>query len=99
MQPFPCGRIHLQRRIEDEEQCPLLVRELQGLIRLVFPEHLHDREVLQEDYIRRVLHLRKVKQRGTLNIVTLNDCQEMTVSQSVVQSVSQKMLKWFIISD
>lgn len=85
MQPFLCGRIHLQRRIEDEEQCRLLIRELQELIQLAFTQHIHDREVLEEDYIRRVLHFRKVKLGDTLNIVSLND--------------RQKMLKLFIISD
>ncbi|XP_075869494.1 nondiscriminating glutamyl-tRNA synthetase EARS2, mitochondrial isoform X1 [Nelusetta ayraudi] len=53
------NRIHLQRRIEDEEQCRLLIRELQELIRLAFTQHIHDKEVLEEDYIRRVLHFRK----------------------------------------
>lgn len=77
-----CGRIHLQRRIEDEEQCLLLARELQGLIQQAFTQHIHDREVLQEDYIRRVLHLRKVKPLDTLNIVWVLDCLWGDDSQS-----------------
>lgn len=73
MQLFLCGRIHLQRRIEDEEQCHLLAKELQGLIQQAFTQHIHDREVLQEDYIRRVLHLRKVNvPLDALNIVSLS---------------------------
>lgn len=64
------NRIHLQRRIEDEEQCPLLVRELQGLIQQVFTQQVHDRDVLQEGYIRRVLHLRKGHISSLKDLVT-----------------------------
>lgn len=53
------NRIHLLKRIEDEEQCCLLIKDLQGQIQQAFAEEIQDTEVLQEDYIRRVLHLRK----------------------------------------
>jgi len=55
-----CGRIHLQRRIEDEEQCGLLIKDLQALIRHACTAEIQEEEVLHEDYIRRVLRLRKV---------------------------------------
>uniref|UniRef100_UPI0037E822CB nondiscriminating glutamyl-tRNA synthetase EARS2, mitochondrial n=1 Tax=Semicossyphus pulcher TaxID=241346 RepID=UPI0037E822CB len=52
------NRIHLQHWIEDEERCRLLVKDLQGQIQQAHTAEIQD-EVLQEDYIRRVLHLRK----------------------------------------
>lgn len=55
-----CGRIHLQKRIENEEQCHLLVKELREEILQAYPAEIQDREVLHEDYIKRVLQLRKV---------------------------------------
>lgn len=55
-----CGRIHLQHRVENEEQCRSLVRDLQGQIQQTFTTDIQDGEVLQERYIKRVLHLRKV---------------------------------------
>lgn len=55
-----CGRIHLQHRIEDEEQCCLLIKDLQGQIQQAYTAEIQDKEVLHEDYIKRVLHLRKV---------------------------------------
>lgn len=54
------GRIHLQHRIEDEEQCRLLIKDLQEQIQQAFIAEIQGRDVLHEDYIRRVLHLRKV---------------------------------------
>ncbi|XP_034543811.1 probable glutamate--tRNA ligase, mitochondrial [Notolabrus celidotus] len=53
------NRIHLQHRIEDEEQCCLLIKDLQGQIHKAYSAEIQDEEVLHEDYIRRVLHLRK----------------------------------------
>ncbi|XP_029281383.1 nondiscriminating glutamyl-tRNA synthetase EARS2, mitochondrial isoform X2 [Cottoperca gobio] len=53
------NRVHLQRRIEDEEQCDLLIKDLQGQILQACAAEIHDEQVLQADYIRRVLHLRK----------------------------------------
>ncbi|XP_034052651.1 probable glutamate--tRNA ligase, mitochondrial [Gymnodraco acuticeps] len=52
------NRIHLQHHIEDEEQCATLIKGLQAQIQQVCGEEMQE-EVLQEDYIRRVLHLRK----------------------------------------
>lgn len=59
-----CGRIHLQHRIEDEEKCQLLIKELQGQIQQAYAANIQDKEVLHEHYVRRVLHLRKVSQRA-----------------------------------
>ncbi|XP_056136664.1 probable glutamate--tRNA ligase, mitochondrial [Lampris incognitus] len=53
------NRLHLQQRIEDKEHCALLVRELQGQIQQAYATEIQDKEVLHEDYITRVLHLRK----------------------------------------
>ncbi|CAJ1053986.1 probable glutamate--tRNA ligase%2C mitochondrial [Xyrichtys novacula] len=53
------NRIHLQHRIEDEAQCCLLIRDLQGQIQQTYSAEIQDKDVLHEDYIRRVLHLRK----------------------------------------
>lgn len=53
------NRIHLQLRIEDEEQCVLLIRDLQGQIQQTYAAEIQDKEVLHEDFIRRVLYLRK----------------------------------------
>ncbi|KAM4584558.1 nondiscriminating glutamyl-tRNA synthetase EARS2, mitochondrial [Odontesthes bonariensis] len=53
------NRIHLQQRIEDEQQCRTLIKALQDQIQQAFPSQIQDKDVLHEDYIRRVLHLRK----------------------------------------
>ncbi|XP_059189510.1 probable glutamate--tRNA ligase, mitochondrial [Centropristis striata] len=53
------NRIHLKHRIEDEQQCRLLINDLQGQIQQAYAADIQDKEVLQEDYIRRVLHFRK----------------------------------------
>ncbi|XP_062865834.1 nondiscriminating glutamyl-tRNA synthetase EARS2, mitochondrial isoform X2 [Trichomycterus rosablanca] len=53
------NRIHLQQRIEDESQCRLLVEELKNLITQTLGDQIEDQEVLQRDYIQRVLHMRK----------------------------------------
>ena len=53
-------RIHLQQRIEDEKQCRILIKELQDQIQRAYPAEIQDKDVLHEDYIRRVLQLRKV---------------------------------------
>lgn len=55
-----CDRIHLEQRIEDEEQCALLIKDLQDQIQQTHSAEIQDEEVLQQDYIRRVLQLRKV---------------------------------------
>ncbi|XP_040002842.1 probable glutamate--tRNA ligase, mitochondrial [Xiphias gladius] len=53
------NRIHLEQRIGDEEQCLLLIKDLQVQIQQAYTAEIQDEEVLHEDYIRRVLHLRK----------------------------------------
>ncbi|XP_061843842.2 nondiscriminating glutamyl-tRNA synthetase EARS2, mitochondrial [Nerophis lumbriciformis] len=54
------NKIHLQHRIESEQQCNFLIKELQGQIQEAYAgEVQQDGDVLREDYIRRVLHLRK----------------------------------------
>lgn len=50
------NRIHLQQRIEDESKCRVLIKDLQQQIQQVYTAEIQDKE---EDYIRRVLHLRK----------------------------------------
>lgn len=53
------NRIHLQQSIEDEKQCLVFIKDLQELIQQAYAAEIQDKEVLHEDYIRRVLHLRK----------------------------------------
>ncbi|XP_061889594.1 probable glutamate--tRNA ligase, mitochondrial isoform X2 [Entelurus aequoreus] len=54
------NKIHLQHRIESEQQCNFLIKELQGQIQEAYAgEVQQDGDVMREDYIRRVLHLRK----------------------------------------
>lgn len=53
------NRIHLQRRVEDPQLCSSLVCELQTLLLHQYCELNSDQDILQKDYIRRVLHHRK----------------------------------------
>ncbi|KAM8773162.1 nondiscriminating glutamyl-tRNA synthetase EARS2, mitochondrial [Acanthopagrus schlegelii] len=53
------NRIHLKHRIEDEDQCRLLIKDLQELIKQAYPAEIQDAEILHEDYIRRMLQFRK----------------------------------------
>ncbi|KAM7419683.1 hypothetical protein PAMA_016663 [Pampus argenteus] len=53
------NKIHLQQRIEDEEQCHMLINDLRRQIQRAYNTEIQDQDVLHEDYIRRVLHLRK----------------------------------------
>ncbi|KAM8842313.1 nondiscriminating glutamyl-tRNA synthetase EARS2, mitochondrial [Synchiropus picturatus] len=53
------NKLHLQHRIEDEHKCRALIHDLQVQIRQTYAAEIHDQDVLQEDYIRRILHLRK----------------------------------------
>uniref|UniRef100_A0A3P8X0S4 Glutamyl-tRNA synthetase 2, mitochondrial n=1 Tax=Cynoglossus semilaevis TaxID=244447 RepID=A0A3P8X0S4_CYNSE len=53
------NRIHLLRCIEDTDQCMLLIKDLQERIRQTFTTEIQNEDVLNQDYIRRVLHLRK----------------------------------------
>lgn len=55
-----CGRVHLQHRVENEEQCRSLIRDLHEQIQQNFTTDIQDGEVLQEQYIKRVLQMRKV---------------------------------------
>ncbi|KAJ3615282.1 hypothetical protein NHX12_018850 [Muraenolepis orangiensis] len=53
------NRIHLQQRIEDEEHRDSLVKELQERIEKAYAKEIQDTGVLHENYITRILHLRK----------------------------------------
>ncbi|XP_024001252.2 nondiscriminating glutamyl-tRNA synthetase EARS2, mitochondrial [Salvelinus sp. IW2-2015] len=53
------NKIHLQQRIDDAVQRDWLVKDLQGRIQEVYGTQVQDQDVLQPDYITRVLHLRK----------------------------------------
>ena len=53
-------RIHLEQRIEDEEQSDSLVKELQEHIQEAYAEEIQDKDVLRGSYITRILRLRKV---------------------------------------
>uniref|UniRef100_A0A8C7IUZ4 Nondiscriminating glutamyl-tRNA synthetase EARS2, mitochondrial n=1 Tax=Oncorhynchus kisutch TaxID=8019 RepID=A0A8C7IUZ4_ONCKI len=53
------NKIHLQQRIDDAVQCDWLVRDLQVRIQEVYGTQVQDQDVLQPDYITRILHLRK----------------------------------------
>ncbi|XP_061736318.1 probable glutamate--tRNA ligase, mitochondrial [Nerophis ophidion] len=54
------NKVHLQHRIESEQQCNFLIKELQARIQAAYAgEVQQDGDVLREDYIRRVLHFRK----------------------------------------
>ncbi|XP_071783828.1 nondiscriminating glutamyl-tRNA synthetase EARS2, mitochondrial [Centroberyx gerrardi] len=64
------NRIHLQQRIEDKEQCHLLVKDLQGQIQQTYTAEIQDEEVLHEDYITRVLQLRKGHISSLKDLVT-----------------------------
>ncbi|NWZ74028.1 SYEM protein, partial [Acrocephalus arundinaceus] len=53
------NRIHLTRHIENPGLCQKLVRELQGLVELVYGDQQVDPDVLEKEYVERVLLLRK----------------------------------------
>lgn len=53
-------RIHLVQQIGDERLRRKLVTELQTKVEQVYGDRLVDREVLEKDYVERVLLLRKV---------------------------------------
>ncbi|XP_031418038.1 probable glutamate--tRNA ligase, mitochondrial [Clupea harengus] len=53
------NRIHLLHRIDDVERGRHLVEELREHIRQTFGPQVQEQDVLKEDYIQRVLHLRK----------------------------------------
>ncbi|XP_034044757.1 probable glutamate--tRNA ligase, mitochondrial [Thalassophryne amazonica] len=53
------NKIHLQQQIENQEQCSLLVKDLQQQIQQNYKEKIQDKQILHDDYIKRVLHFRK----------------------------------------
>ncbi|XP_053813674.1 probable glutamate--tRNA ligase, mitochondrial isoform X2 [Vidua chalybeata] len=53
------NRIHLTRHIENQGLRQKLVRELQGLVELVYGDQQVDPDVLENEYVERVLLLRK----------------------------------------
>lgn len=53
------NRIHIQKQIEDKEMCDWLVGDLQRQIQQAYGQQIQDQDVLQKDYITRILHLRK----------------------------------------
>ncbi|XP_053085750.1 probable glutamate--tRNA ligase, mitochondrial isoform X2 [Pangasianodon hypophthalmus] len=53
------NRVHLQQRIEDELQSRLLVDEVRNLLTLTYRDQIQEQEVLDHNYILRVLHMRK----------------------------------------
>nr|XP_006013426.1 PREDICTED: probable glutamate--tRNA ligase, mitochondrial isoform X2 [Latimeria chalumnae] len=53
------NRVHLIRRIENDHQRQMLVKELQTQVEEVYGEKLQDRDMLQKEYVERVLLLRK----------------------------------------
>ncbi|CAL8354513.1 unnamed protein product [Boreogadus saida] len=53
------NRIHLEQRIEDEEQSDSLVKDLQERIQKAYADEIQDKDVLRGSYITRILRLRK----------------------------------------
>ncbi|MBN3303301.1 SYEM protein, partial [Amia calva] len=53
------NRIHLLQRIGDDGKCRSLVRDLQGHIEQVYGPQIEDKDVLHQEYIERILQLRK----------------------------------------
>ncbi|NXS87058.1 SYEM protein, partial [Erpornis zantholeuca] len=53
------NRVHLTRHIENQGLRQRLVRELQGLVELVYGDQQVDPDVLENEYVERVLLLRK----------------------------------------
>ncbi|XP_058615385.1 probable glutamate--tRNA ligase, mitochondrial isoform X2 [Onychostoma macrolepis] len=53
------NRVHLQRRIEDEQKCAVLRDELRRQVLHTHGSEISDRTVLEPHYIHRVLQLRK----------------------------------------
>lgn len=59
---FVCDfRIHLQRRIEDEGKCDMLVEKMRQFVLHTHESQIDDCAVLEAQYIQRVLQLRKVR--------------------------------------
>lgn len=64
------NRIHLSQRIDDAERCRHLVEELREHIIQTFGPQIQEQDVLEEDYIQRVLHLRKGHISSVRELVT-----------------------------
>ncbi|XP_030636415.1 nondiscriminating glutamyl-tRNA synthetase EARS2, mitochondrial [Chanos chanos] len=64
------NRIHLQHRIDDEEQCCHLVDELRCYITQTFGAQIQEEDILNHDYIQQVLHLRKGHISSVLDLVS-----------------------------
>lgn len=60
------------RCIEDTDQCMLLIKDLQERIRQTFTTEIQNEDVLNQDYIRRVLHLRKVTTKVSFTEIGMN---------------------------
>lgn len=56
-----CHRVHLSRHIENQGLRQKLVRELQGLVELAYGDQQVHPDVLENEYMERVLLLRKVR--------------------------------------
>ncbi|XP_062386500.1 probable glutamate--tRNA ligase, mitochondrial [Sardina pilchardus] len=64
------NRIHLSQRIDDVERCRHLVEELREHIIQTFGPQIQEDDVLDEEYIQRVLHLRKGHISAVHDLVT-----------------------------
>lgn len=65
-------RVHLQQRIEDDHHCRLLVNEMKNLLTLTYSDQIQEQEVLDHNYILRVLHMRKVDAHVYTNTHTVS---------------------------
>ncbi|NXM73364.1 SYEM protein, partial [Serilophus lunatus] len=88
------NRIHLTRHIESEGLRQGLVRELQGLVRLTFGDQPVDPQVLEKEYVERVLLLRKGHISFLKSLVS-NDYSYLWVRPSVsrqqLQTISSEV--------
>ncbi|XP_015215506.1 nondiscriminating glutamyl-tRNA synthetase EARS2, mitochondrial [Lepisosteus oculatus] len=53
------NRIHLFQRISDDDKQHKLVKDLQSYLMQAYGEQIHDKDVLDSEYIERILQLRK----------------------------------------
>ncbi|XP_030340217.1 probable glutamate--tRNA ligase, mitochondrial isoform X1 [Strigops habroptila] len=84
------NRIHLSRHIENEGLRQKLVRELQLLVEHAYGEQQVDQEVLEKDYVERVLLLRKGHISFLKNLVS-SDYSYLWVRPSVSREQLQTM--------
>ncbi|XP_022519645.2 probable glutamate--tRNA ligase, mitochondrial isoform X1 [Astyanax mexicanus] len=64
------NRVHLQHRLEDEVLCRPLVEELRDLISQCFRDQIEDQDLLQKDYLHRILQLRKGHISSVKDLIT-----------------------------